>query len=158
LEGRFRLTINRQKTRVVSMQQTGAELNFLGFTFRYERDRFGRDHRYLHVEPSAKAEQRLRDKIRDQTGPQWGWLPLPNLIRRLNLLLQGWWAYFRHGYPHRVAYRLDGYLLMRLQRHLRRRSQRRYRTPADESLKAHLQRLGLHFLTDSHLPVNAPSR
>jgi RNA-directed DNA polymerase len=158
LEGRFRLTINRQKTRVVPMQQTGAELNFLGFTFRYERDRFGRDHRYLHVEPSAKAEQRLRDKIRDQTGPQWGWLPLPNLIRRLNLLLQGWWAYFRHGYPHRVAYRLDGYLLMRLRRHLRRRSQRRYRTPADESLKAHLQRLGLHFLTDSHPPVNAPSR
>ncbi|MCC6127565.1 MAG: hypothetical protein IT426_21625 [Pirellulales bacterium] len=71
LEGRFRLTINRQKTGVVRMQQADAELHFLGFTFRYARDRFGRAHRYLHVEPSAKAEQRLRDKIREQTGPQW---------------------------------------------------------------------------------------
>ncbi|MCC6127566.1 MAG: hypothetical protein IT426_21630 [Pirellulales bacterium] len=84
-----------------------------------------------------------------------GWLPLPNLVWRLNLLLRGWWAYFRHGYPHRVAYRLDGYLLMRLWRHLRRRSQRRYKIPAGESLKTHLQRLGLHFLSDPHPPVNA---
>jgi RNA-directed DNA polymerase len=152
LEGRFRLKINRQKTRVVRMRQTDAELDFLGFTFRYERDRFGRNHRYLHVEPSSKAEQRLRDKIREQTGPQWCWLPLPNLVKRLNLLLQGWWAYFRHGYPHRVAYRLDGYLLMRLWRHLGRRSQRRYRIPGEESLKAHLQSLGLHFLSNPPPP------
>jgi RNA-directed DNA polymerase len=156
LEGRFRLTINRQKTRVVRMNQADAELTFLGFTFRYERDRFGRSHRYLHVEPSRKAEMRLRDKIREQTGPQWGWLPLPNLVQRLNLILRGWWAYFRHGYPRRVAYRLDGYLLMRLWRHLSRRSQRRYKIRSDEGLKAHLQRLGLHFLCDPHPPVNAP--
>lgn len=158
LEGRFRLTINRQKTRVVRMQQAGAELHFLGFTFRYERDRFGRGHRYLHVEPSAKAEQRLRDKIREHTGPQWSWMPLPTLVRRLNLLLRGWWAYFGHGYPHRVAYRLEGYLLMRLRRHLRRRSQRRYRIPAGECLKAHLQRLGLLLFSGFHPPANAPCR
>jgi RNA-directed DNA polymerase len=155
LEDRFRLTVNRQKTRVVRMRDQGAELDFLGFTFRYERDWFGRGHRYLRVEPSRKAEQRLRDKIREQTGPKWSWMPLPIMIGRLNQTLQGWIAYFRHGHPHRVAHRLDGYVLKRLWRHLRRRSQRRYKIPADEGLAAHLQRLGLHTLKVLSSPVNA---
>jgi RNA-directed DNA polymerase len=155
LEGRFRLTINREKTRVVKMHQPGANLNFLGFTFRYERDLFGRNSRYLRMEPSRKAEERLREKVREQTGPAWCWLPLPNLIGRLNQTLRGWCAYFRHGHPHRVFYRLDGYLLDRLRQHLSRRSQRRYRTPVNETLDAHLQRHGLQFFTDLENHVHA---
>jgi len=155
LEGRFRLTINREKTRVVQMRQPGASLNFLGFTFRYEQDLFGRNRRYLRVEPSRKAEERLRAKVHEQTGPQWGWMPLPSMLGRLNQTLRGWCAYFRHGHPNRVFHRLDGYLLKRLWQHLRRRSQRRYRPPANESLCAHLQRLGLQFFTDLGSPVHA---
>jgi RNA-directed DNA polymerase len=155
LEGRFRLTINREKTRVVRMRETAASLDFLGFTFRYERDWFGRGHRYLRVEPSRKAEQRLRDKIREQTGPKWNWMPLPVMIGRLNQTLRGWMAYFRHGHPHRVAHRLDGYVVKRLWRHLRRRSQRRYKIPSDEGLVAHLHGLGLLDLTALARPVNA---
>ena len=155
LEGRFRLTINREKTRVVKMHQPGASLDFLGFTFRYEQDRFGRNHRYLQVEPSRKAENRFREKVHEQTSKRWGWMPLPSLIGRLNQTLRGWCAYFRHGYPHRVFYRLDGYVLKRLWQHLRRRSQRRYRVPANEKLCAHLQRLGLQFPTDLERPAHA---
>jgi RNA-directed DNA polymerase len=149
------LTINREKTRVVKMHQPGARLDFLGFTFRYERDLFGRNYRYLRVEPSRKAEGRLREKVREQTGPQWGWMPLPSLIGRLNQTLRGWCAYFRHGHPHRVFYRLNGYLLERLRQHLRRRSQRRYRVPENETLNAHLQRHGLQFFTDLEHPAYA---
>jgi len=155
LEGRFRLTINREKTRVVKLRRAGASLDFLGFTFRYEQDLFGRKHRYLRVEPSRKAERRFREQVREQTGPRWGWMPLPILIQRLNVFLRGWCAYFRHGHPHRVFYRLHGYVLMRLRRHLRRRSQRSYRPPANETLCAHLQRLGLQFPTSLERPVHA---
>lgn len=155
LEGRFRLTMNREKTRVVKMHQPGASLDFLGFTFRYERDLFGRNRRYLRVEPSKKAERRLREKVREQTGPRWNWMPLPMLIGRLNQTLRGWCAYFRHGHPHRVFHRLDGYVLLRLWRHLRRRSQRRYRPPAHEPLCAHLRRIGLQFPTDLKGPAHA---
>ena len=155
LEGRFKLTLNREKTRVVKMHQPGASLDFLGFTFRYERDLFGRNRRYLRVEPSKKAERRFREKVREQTGPQWNWMPLPTLIGRLDQTLRGWCAYFRHGHPHRVFYRLDGYVLMRLWRHLRRRSQRRYRPPAHEPLYAHLRRFGLQFPTDLKGPAHA---
>jgi RNA-directed DNA polymerase len=155
LEGRFRLTINREKTRVVRMRQPQTSLDFLGFTFRYERDLYGRAHRYLRVEPSRKAERRLRDTVRDMTGPQWGWKPLPSIIGGLNQTLRGWRAYFRHGHPHRVFYRLDGYLLVRLRQHLRRRSQRRYRPPLHETLPTHLQRLGLQFLARPARPAHA---
>ena len=61
LEGRFRLTVNREKTRIVKLHEPGQSLNFLGFTLRYDRDLFGRDHRYLNVFPSAKAMTRAHD-------------------------------------------------------------------------------------------------
>ena len=51
LEGRFRLTINRSKTRTVDLKQPSASVDFLGFTFRYDRDLFGRGGRYLNVFP-----------------------------------------------------------------------------------------------------------
>jgi RNA-directed DNA polymerase len=36
LEGRFRLTINRDKTKIVKLNDIGSTLDFLGYTFRYE--------------------------------------------------------------------------------------------------------------------------
>ena len=53
LEGRFKLTINREKTRVVQLAKTGASLSFLGYTFRYDRDLHGRQRRYLHPHDPA---------------------------------------------------------------------------------------------------------
>ena len=155
LEERFRLTINREKTRVVRLRQRGQSLDFLGFTLRYERDlRSGADH-YLRVEPSRKAETRLRAKLREQTGPQWGWMPIPIVLGRLNQTLRGWQAYFRYGHPNRVFHRLDGHVLTRLRQHLRRRSQRRYRPPAGTTLPNHLRQLGLMALRSRARPAHA---
>jgi len=42
LEGRFQLEVNRDKTRVVRLDEPGSHLDFLGFTFRYDRDLQGR--------------------------------------------------------------------------------------------------------------------
>ena len=72
LEGRFKLTINREKTRVVKLTEPGASLSFLGFTFRYDRDLQGRNHRYLNVFPSKKSVARLREKLRAVAGRQPG--------------------------------------------------------------------------------------
>ena len=46
LESWMGLEINREKTRVMNLKQEGASLDFLGYTFRYDRDRFGREQRY----------------------------------------------------------------------------------------------------------------
>lgn len=146
LEDRFRLTINRQKTKIVKLNQPGASLSFLGFTLRYDRDRLGRDHRYLNEFPSDKTMARARDKLRDLTGPRRSCMPIPTLIAEINRFLRGWKQYFAHGYPQMAFRTLDWFLLQRLARHLARRSQRPFRPPEGVSLYAHLQSLGLQFL------------
>jgi len=155
LEGRFRLTINREKTRVVRMTEPRASLSFLGFTLRYEWDCFGRPWQYLRQEPSNKAEARLRKRIYELTDSKWGWMPTAMLIARVNQSLRGWHTYFRPGHPHRAFHRLDGHLLTRFRRHLRRRSQRSTRIPPGLRIDTYLQRLGLRFFKSLVSPASA---
>jgi RNA-directed DNA polymerase len=155
LEGRFRLTINREKTCVVRMSEPRATLSFLGFTLRYEWDCFGRLQKYLRQEPSAKAEGRLREMMRELTDSKWGWMPPAMLIARLNQTLRGWQTYFRPGHPHRVFHRLDGHLLTRFRQHLSRRSQRCKRIPQGHTIATYLQSLGLRFFNRKAPPVYA---
>jgi RNA-directed DNA polymerase len=145
LEGRFKLTINREKTRVVKLNEVGASLSFLGFTFRYDRDLKGRDWRYLNVFPAKKSVARLREKLRLLLAAN-PVTPIPVFIGRVNRLLRGWRQYFSHGYP-RMAFRaVNCYVVESLTRHLRRRSQRPFRPPEGVSYYAQLQRLGLQLL------------
>src|SRR5205085_5058739 len=51
LEQWMGLELNREKTRVVDLRQVGASLDFLGYTFRYDRSWYG-PRRYLNVIPS----------------------------------------------------------------------------------------------------------
>jgi RNA-directed DNA polymerase len=146
LEGRFRLTINRTKTRVVNLNQVGQSVDFLGYTLRYDRDLLGRDHRYLNVFPSKKSLSRLRNRVREMTGSNRCWIPIDELIGQLNGTLQGWKNYFRHGYPRKAFRHVNWFVLRRLAGHLQRRSQRAYRSPEGTSLNAHLQALGLQAL------------
>ncbi len=143
LEGRFRLTINREKTRIVKMRQPGESLTFLGFTLRYDRDLHGRDHRYLNVMPSKKALARAREKVRDLTGPKRCCVPIPELIQEINRWTMSWSRYYRHGYPRSVFRELNWFVFTRLKRHLRRRSQRPFRPAEGQTFYAKLQRLGL---------------
>ncbi len=137
------LKINREKTRVINLRQEGVSLDFLGYTFRCDRDRRGRDHRYLNVTPSKKALQRERDQLRAKTNSTQCFKPIPTLVEELNRHLKGWANYFSFGYP-RASYRkINWYVSERLTQHLRRRSQRPYRPPAGVGYYAQLQRLGL---------------
>jgi RNA-directed DNA polymerase len=81
LEGKFQLEIHGEKTRVVDLPEERASLNFLGYTFRYDRDLKGRDRKYgsgslgefdplpkiPECGPSNKAIQREREKLREMT-------------------------------------------------------------------------------------------
>ncbi|HKI20167.1 MAG TPA: group II intron reverse transcriptase/maturase [Isosphaeraceae bacterium] len=147
LEGRFRLTVNRQKTSIVKLHQPGESLTFLGFTLRYDRDRFGRNRRYLNVTPSAKALARARERVRELTDRKRNFVPIPQVIAEMNRFLKGWGGYFRHGYPREAFDKLNWYVTERLRHHLKRRSQRRYRAPEGRTFYAHLVHdLGLRLL------------
>jgi RNA-directed DNA polymerase len=146
LEGRFRLTINRSKTRTVDLKQPSASVDFLGYTFRFDRDLFGRGGRYLNVFPSKRSLGRFRDRVRDLTASCRGLVPVDDLVRDVSRYLAGWGRYFAYGYPRRVFNRADSYTLGRLVQHLRRRSQRPFRPADRKSFPVHLQSLGLQLL------------
>jgi len=142
LESWLGLTLNRVKTKVVRLQNAES-LDFLGFTFRFDRDLHGRGGTYLNVIPSAKAEQRARNAIRERTGPKYCFKPTPEVVKDVNTFLRGWANYFDYGYP-RMAFRKLGYFTRnRMITHLNRRSQRKYHRPQGMSHYQYLQELGL---------------
>jgi RNA-directed DNA polymerase len=146
LENWMGLEINREKTRVVRLKEEGASLDFLGYTFRYDRDLRGRGHKYLTVHPSKKALAREREKLRTMTDKRMCFKPIPQLIGEMNRHLQGWANYFCYGY-HRKAFRaINTYTRDRLTQHLRRRSQRPFRPPEGVTYYKQLERLGLLYL------------
>ena len=146
LEGWLGLTLNRTKTRIVDLKETGASLDFLGYTFRYDRDLQGRNHRYLNLTPSKEAILKAKARIRELTGPAQCWKPPKALILEINRYLEGWAQYFRRGYPRSAFRTLNGYVCLRLSRHMHRRSQRPWRPPKDATAYAQFHRLGLIYL------------
>ncbi len=149
LEQWMGLELNREKTRVIHLRHRGVSLDFLGYTFRYDRSGYGRP-AYLNVFPSKKALLKQRAAVRALTGSRFEYKPLPVLMGDLNRSLQGWAEYFRFGYPAKAYRNLNYYVQQRLRIHLRCRSQRPYRAPEGVSLYAHLRDLGLRYLIPPH--------
>jgi RNA-directed DNA polymerase len=144
IERRLGLVINREKTRVVQMQDEDATLDFLGYTFRFSRShRPGGGPRYWRVEASSKAQKRAREKLRELTSARFCWMPVKEVVSRINAFLRGWLAYFSKGQPAKAHAGLVRFAEERLIRHLRRRSQRPYRPPEGVSFFQHVHDLGL---------------
>jgi RNA-directed DNA polymerase len=148
LEGKFQLEINREKTRVVNLREEGASLDFLGYTYRYDRDLKGRVQKYLNMFPSKKAVQRERKKLHEMTDSHQCCKPISRLIGELNRHLKGWANYFSIGYSTGAHWEIDWYVRGRLIQHLQRRSQRPFRPPKGVSWYQHLQQLGLVRLSE----------
>jgi RNA-directed DNA polymerase len=144
---RFRFkTVNRTKTRVVRLRAPHASLDFLGFTLRYFRSTRIEGYRYLTVEPSARAQARLRDKLRALTRATTK-RSLVDAVRAAAQLLRGWKMYFQYGYPRRAFRKLNYYVQVRFRCFLRNRSQRRsHPFRPGESLYAGIRRYGLVIL------------
>ena len=146
LESWLGLVINREKTRTVQLKEEGQTLDFLGYSFRFEKDLKGRPWRYLNLFPSSKAMAKERDKIRDLTSPQQCFKPAKQLIRDVNRHLAGWKNYYRIGYCRREFRDLNYFIFRSVLKHLERRSQRGYRCRRPESRYAFVLRLGLQLL------------
>ena len=140
------LEINREKTRIVDLRQQGESLDFLGLTFRFDKDLHGGSHRYLNLSPSKKSLAKERDALRRMTGPQYCFVPIPDLIQGINRHLRSWSNHFRLGYPRKSFREINHFVRNRLVVHLRRRSQRPFRVPEGETFYNHLKKLGLVYL------------
>lgn len=148
IENRLGLEINRTKTKVVKVRN-GETLEFLGYSFRWRRSLMGKRYPpYLRIEASKRAQQKARDKTRELTGPQFGYLPPEAVVDRLNRFLRGWLAYFCFGHPGQARWDLVRFAEQRVAQHLKRKSQRPYRPPEGVALQKYAHDLGLIAVKD----------
>ena len=148
LEDRFGLVVNREKTRLLDMGADKSALAFLGYEFRYVRDRhYMKGDRYLEWCPSNKSVKKVCRKVKEETMRRKLLSPVEKVVERLNLVLDGWGRYFKCGYPSRQFAKVNEYVRERLYRFLNRKSQRRYRLKYAETYYGEYQRLGLIALT-----------
>ena len=139
LEGRFGLTINRDKTSVRQVRPDRTDgLDFLGYRIWHAPGFTRPGKRYLTANPSPKAMRAERLALREIISPRFGWMPLQQLICRVNQQTAGWAVYHRHGRPAHQFWQLNTFVERSLIRHLRRRSQRPYRPPEGVTWWQHL--------------------
>ena len=146
IESWLGLELNRDKTQIVDLGHPGSSVDFLGYTFRYDRDLKGRGHRYLNITPSVKAMKRHREALGKTISRKQSCVPVTRLIEAVNWQRRGWANYFSFGYPRKAMRSMNWYVQSRLMGHLRRRSQRPFRPPKGRSYYQHLKQLGLIYL------------
>jgi len=152
LEGKMKLSLNRQKTRLVRLVEPKGQLDFLGYSFRYYASLFNPGTRYLNVSPSAKALAAERNNLRLLINRSRRHVPLRRLIGEVNRHLRGWGTAFSYGYP-AVAYQKTNFFVVnRLTSHLRSRSQRPFRFTPESTWQTQLIDMGLQLLRSGAAP------
>ena len=140
---RMKLTLNAEKTTRINARETA--FDFLGHTFRYSNDIYGRSWKYWRVEPSKKAKSKLRSTIRDYLRVN-GLCNPSELAKDLNLKLRGWINYFTIDgvtYPNKAKKDIRYYLCTKLQRFYKRKSQRKSRLYRQGAFKVLVSRYGM---------------
>ena len=101
--------------------------------------------------PGISSEKKLRDSIREKT-PRTQGQSLPEIIKRVNASLRGWFEYFKHS--SRQAFNaIDAYVRMRMRSILRKRSKRKGRGHGYDHFRwpnLYFQQMGLFSLAEHH--------
>jgi RNA-directed DNA polymerase len=142
LEGKMGLRLSPEKTRIVNLSELGQSLDFLGYTFRFDRGWRKKNSRYLNLLPSKKSEAKIRGRVKFLTQGR-GKTPLPDVLADLSRALLSWGRYFAQGYPSHTFRRVDDYAQLRIYRLMRRKSQRKMKIPEGLSLNEWIHSLGL---------------
>ncbi|UHD15457.1 group II intron reverse transcriptase/maturase [Thiocapsa bogorovii] len=112
------LTLNVQKTHVVDARADG--FDFLGFRIAWRTSRrSGKG--YPHVEPSKRAEQRIKDRVTELTARRRTPVALRDMIGEVNHALRGWSGYFHYRNCSTVLGRVKTHAEERMRTQLRRR-------------------------------------
>ena len=106
------LRLAPEKTRTVHIDEG---FDFLGHTIRRLRKRGTRKH-YVYTNPSKKAIQAIKDRVKAKTGRATRQQDLDKLIISLNRTLAGWANYFRYGVSKAAFGAVDSYAWSRLMR------------------------------------------
>lgn len=156
LETRFSLTVNREKTKIVNLNDPKAKLKFLGF----ELKRVPLKHRphvsMCLITPSDKSMKKAMERISEITSSTNGYKPIKLIVGELNQFLTGWSNYFKLGHPGQAFNKLNNHVCRRVYRFLQRRSQKGFKKPnKEQSWYSFVQGLGVKQLTKRAIQVKA---
>lgn len=122
---RMELKLNEEKSRLIEAKST--DIDFLGFNIRYDKDLYGTVKRYWNISPSQKSQKQIRSKIKEYLAKN-GHMPADRIVVNLNYKIRGWINYFtieKVSYPAMSKRKLRWYLVDKLNRYYKRKSQRR---------------------------------
>ncbi|MFA7233187.1 MAG: hypothetical protein WC076_03655 [Terrimicrobiaceae bacterium] len=77
----------------MNLRGEGKPLDFLGYSFRLDRDLQGRDRKYWNMHPSREALAREREKLRGMADKKRCFQRLPEPIGQINCHLKGWGSF-----------------------------------------------------------------
>lgn len=136
------LRLNEAKTQVVDMSRRRSGFDFLGFNFKKVPCFWKKGHWYIKVQPSKKSQEKFKDAIRKIVKHSTS-KKLEQLIEAVNPIIRGWKNYFSQcGYPQRVFFKMDWFVVGRFYRCAKRLSQRSSKCLAPDALKI-LRKKGL---------------
>jgi group II intron reverse transcriptase/maturase len=122
---KMELRVNENKTSLINSLESS--FDFLGFTFRYDKDIYGRKYKYLNIIPSKKSLISLRSKLREYF--KYNGHKNPFIISNdISRKLKGWSNYFtiqEVSYPRKAKKSIRYYLMKKLYRFYKRKSQRK---------------------------------
>lgn len=152
----LKLSINREKTKVVDLAKKGSHLDFLGFTIRRANLKKRPGVKFNLVTPSKGSIKNAKEKVKELTSSKRGFRSIPLVVNDLNMFLRGWGQYFSNGHSSDAYQEINGYVQRRLYRFLKRRSQRGYKKrDVERTWYQHFKKMGLLQLTKQHFRMNA---
>ena len=143
LLSKMKLELNSEKS--CQLNAYKESFDFLGFTFRYSNDIFGRNLKYWNVEASTKSQKKIRAKIRKYL--KYNGYKTPIIVAKdLNAIMCGWINYFSIdgvSYPQKSKRNLRYYLFRKLRRFYKRKSQRKSKLYTKGALDYLIEHYGL---------------
>jgi len=122
---RLELTLNETKTKSVNAYE--GKFDFLGFTIWMGKSRKTGNY-YPHVQPSKRAEQKVKDRITELTKRGRTIMPLEWVVNEVNAMVRGWVGHFHYRNCSQTLNRVRNHLEQRLITHLRKRHKVRVRS------------------------------
>lgn len=118
------LTLNLSKTKITDTKQKG-KVEFLSFELSERLSKKG--NRYIHCQPSKKATQRYRDKIRDKLYHYSTWRDTEDVVEEVNRITRGWGNYFHYWHSQNSFRTMNLWLKQRLRKWLYKKHKKRGR-------------------------------